>query len=76
MPPDLTKFTERNGGMFPAERVRRIIEGRGVPSHGDREMPVWGDVFRIPREGGAMSPEAARIDAIVRYLQAIQERGA
>jgi mono/diheme cytochrome c family protein len=76
MPPDLTKFTGRNGGMFPGERVRRIIEGRGVPSHGDREMPVWGDVFRIPREGGAMSPEAARIDAIVRYLQAIQERGA
>jgi mono/diheme cytochrome c family protein len=75
-PPDLTKFTERNGGMFPAELVRRIVEGRGVQSHGDREMPVWGDVFRIPREGGAMSPEATRIDAIVRYLQAIQERGA
>lgn len=76
MPPDLTKFTARNGGAFPSERVRRIIDGREVRSHGDREMPVWGDVFRIPREGGALSPEAGRIDAIVRYLQAIQERGA
>jgi mono/diheme cytochrome c family protein len=75
MPPDLTKFTDRNGGVFPSERVRRIIDGRDVRSHGDREMPVWGDVFRTPRAGGTTSPEAGRIDAIVRYLQAIQQRG-
>ena len=75
-PPDLTRFTARNGGMFPSERVRRIIDGRDVPSHGDREMPVWGDVFRIPRGEPATAAAVARIDAIVRYLEAIQERGA
>jgi hypothetical protein len=39
-------------------------------------MPVWGDAFRSAREG--LSPEAAkaRIDAVVRYLEAIQERDA
>jgi mono/diheme cytochrome c family protein len=74
-PPDLTTFTHRNGGVFPSERVRRIIDGRDVPSHGDREMPVWGDVFRIPRGAEETSPDAARIAAMLRYLEAIQQRG-
>jgi len=74
MPPDLTQFTRRNAGVFPSERVYRIIDGRDVPSHGDREMPVWGDVFRTV-SGGA-SEVRARIDAIVRYLAGIQERPA
>jgi mono/diheme cytochrome c family protein len=72
MPPDLTQYTRRNGGMFPTERVYRIVDGRDVPSHGDREMPVWGDVFKIGSQGSAVK---ARIDAIVRYLAGIQERG-
>jgi mono/diheme cytochrome c family protein len=77
MPPDLTTFTMRNGGMFPSERVRRIIDGRDVASHGEREMPVWGDAFRRTRAGGLSEDAlAARIDAIVRYLEAIQQRGA
>ena len=73
-PPDLTRYTARNGGVFPSERLRQIIDGRGVASHGTREMPVWGDAFRSGPE--RLSPEAvnARIDAIVGYLEAIQER--
>ena len=63
----------RNGGLFPSERVYRIIDGRDVPSHGIEDMPVWGDVFR--RSGDATEASVkARIDAIVRYLQAIQAR--
>jgi mono/diheme cytochrome c family protein len=72
-PPDLTQFTRRNGGMFPSERVYRIIEGRDIPSHGDREMPIWGDIFKVGSSGLEVR---ARIDAIVRYLAGIQERGA
>lgn len=75
-PPDLTKFTTRNGGMFPSERVYRIIDGREVPSHGDREMPIWGDAFRHSRDGFSAESVKARIDAIVAYLEAIQERAA
>jgi mono/diheme cytochrome c family protein len=71
-PPDLTQFTRRNGGIFPSERVFRIVDGRDVPSHGDREMPVWGDVFKLGSSGSAVKD---RIDAIVRYLAGIQERG-
>lgn len=75
-PPDLTQFTRRNGGMFPSERVYRIIDGRDVASHGDREMPVWGDAFREAFGGSSAAAVKARIDAIVRYLQSIQERAA
>jgi mono/diheme cytochrome c family protein len=73
-PPDLTKFTAMNGGVFPGERVFRIIDGRDVPSHGNREMPVWGDAFRS--SPGGLTDEAikARIRAILKYLQGIQER--
>jgi mono/diheme cytochrome c family protein len=76
MPPDLTQFTRRNGGVFPSERVYRIIDGRDVPSHGDREMPVWGDALREAPGGGTAAAVKARIDAIVRYLAGIQERPA
>lgn len=75
-PPDLTQYTKRNGGMFPSERVYRIIDGRDVPSHGDREMPVWGDAFREAFGGAGPAAVKARIDAIVRYLEGIQERAA
>jgi mono/diheme cytochrome c family protein len=76
MPPDLTKYTARNGGVFPSERVYRIIDGRDVRSHGDREMPVWGDAFRISPNGMTAASVKARVEAIVRYLRSIQERGA
>ncbi len=76
MPPDLTQYTARNGGVFPSERVQRIIDGRDVPSHGDREMPVWGDAFQAVRGGTSEQAVKARIDAIVRYLAGIQERAA
>jgi len=75
-PPDLTQFAQRNGGMFPSERVRRIIDGRDVPSHGDRSMPVWGDTFRRTSREGTDAAANARVDALVRYLQSIQERPA
>jgi mono/diheme cytochrome c family protein len=74
MPPDLTSFTRRNAGVFPSERVYRIIDGRDVPAHGDREMPVWGDAFRAPRSGMSRADADARIQALVRFLEAIQER--
>ena len=72
LPPDLTTFALRNGGVFPAERVRQAIDGTGTAAHGDRDMPVWGAVFK--RTGGGDA--AARIDAIVRFLEGLQQRPA
>jgi mono/diheme cytochrome c family protein len=72
--PDLTTYTARNGGVFPGERLRQMIEGRGPAAHGDRTMPVWGDVFR--RQENGTDGASARIDALVLFLQSIQQRKA
>jgi mono/diheme cytochrome c family protein len=64
-PPDLTSYTERNNGV-----------GRDVLSHGDREMPVWGDAFRAEPDGLTADEAKARIGAILGYLRAIQRRDA
>jgi mono/diheme cytochrome c family protein len=71
-PPDLTQFARRNGGVFPSAQATRIIDGRDVGAHGSVEMPVWGNAFRAT----ASEPDAARhrIEAIVHYLESIQER--
>jgi len=70
--PDLTRFTMRNGGMFPSVRVQRIIDGTDVTSHGTREMPVWGNVFM--RAGASDQVVETRIEALTRFLESIQER--
>ena len=74
-PADLTQFALRNGGIFPNEKVRRLIDGRdaGVRAHGNIEMPIWGDAFQI-REGLSESAAKGRIEAIMYYLGSIQQR--
>lgn len=75
-PPDLTRLSAANGGLFPVARVRRIVDGREVEAHGTRDMPVWGDVFKTTRDNMTPGDAAARILAIVRYLESIQQRDA
>ena len=75
-PPDLTRFTARNGGVFPRERVYRIVDGLHITAHGDRDMPVWGDAFSRSREGLSEADVKSRIEAIVSYLERIQHRDA
>ena len=73
-PSDLTRLAIGNGGVFPADRLREVIDGRHVTSHGVRDMPIWGDVFRYRGGEGDKRSISERIDAIVRYLAGIQER--
>lgn len=74
-PPDLTTFTARNGGTFPSARIRDIIDGRAVASHGTREMPVWGNGFSNSRGGYGADEIKRRIEALVKHLESIQSRG-
>lgn len=70
-PPDLTLLARRNGGQFPEERVRKIIEGEESPvAHGSREMPVWGPVFHQIEED--VDRGHVRVDNLVKYLESIQ----
>jgi mono/diheme cytochrome c family protein len=72
-PADLTTLAIRNGGKFPDTRVYAYIEGSDeVASHGSREMPVWGDLFR------SMSPADApvvhqRISNLTEYVKSFQK---
>ena len=70
--PNLRTLSARNGGVFPREATVRAITGVGLPSHGSRDMPVYGELLRRlrPRDPGA----GTRIDALVSYLEQIQDR--
>lgn len=72
--PNLRTLRQRNGGDFPADTVAAYIDGRRLPaSHGDRLMPIWGDVFDTTARivPGADSADM-RIAAIVDYLEELQ----
>jgi hypothetical protein len=49
----------------------RAISGAGLPAHGSRAMPIYGDLLRRvrPRDPGA----GTSIDAIASYLEQIQD---
>lgn len=73
-PADLTQIAARNKGTFPAERVHQIIDGRqAVRPHGDSQMPVWGEAFGKSMTAGSDEATAARIRALVKYLESIQK---
>lgn len=79
-PADLTKIAKTNKGQFPARKLAEIIDGRAiVGAHGQREMPVWGDRYRVRIEANeptsAINRRArAQISALVEYLRTIQEK--
>ena len=73
--PNLRTLTRRSGGEFPAAAVASYIDGRDLPvAHGERLMPIWGDVFDATTE---LLPEAEdaelRVQAVVDYLRELQD---
>jgi mono/diheme cytochrome c family protein len=75
-PTDLTKLTKKHGVPPIPSKVAKVIDGRmSVPSHGPREMPVWGRKFKEELGPGQSTTEDATrrtIDSIVNYLVSIQ----
>ena len=69
--PDLTVLTRDHRGEFPAAYVRDVILGESIfPSHGSREMPIWGPIFHhVERD---MDWGAVRVSNLVDYLKSIQ----
>jgi mono/diheme cytochrome c family protein len=73
-PSDLTRISAHSGGVFPLERITRIISGEEQvdAGHGTREMPVWGPIFSYvesDRDFGRV-----RIDNLARYLRQLQRQ--
>lgn len=77
---DLTGIAQRNGGVFPAERVAEVIRGgSAVTTHGG-QMPAWGLVFLKDPAGPADGQPATstaverRIAELVASLESIQAK--
>src|SRR5689334_11675861 len=80
--PDLTTLSKRNGGVFPVDRITKVIDGRTeIAAHGSRDMPIWG------RRWGASAAEhyvdvpynhealiRFRVISIIDYLNRIQQK--
>src|SRR5262245_7727674 len=77
-PADLTTISRRHGGTFPYAPVYAVIDGRfPVPSHGEREMPVWGRQFleddaKLYGPAGGEIVTSERIHNLAGYVQSLQ----
>ena len=74
-PSDLTTMAKRNGGVFPVQYAWEVIDGRAakqVGSHGSRDMPVWGYIYRAEDTQPADLHARNRISSLLDYLARIQ----
>lgn len=76
--PDISRMTQRQGGIFPGEQVRRIIDGtKPIGAHGTRVMPVWGFEFHAQNAQNPQPEKATRamVDRLAEHVRSLQ-RGA
>jgi mono/diheme cytochrome c family protein len=72
--PNLRELEKRNGGTFPTEAVKAYVDGRNtVTAHGNRIMPVWGDVFKAATAGDEPLV-GTRIAVLVAFIEELQYR--
>ncbi len=72
-PADLTLLASKNKGKFPGAMVNNAIVGAEIAaSHGSRDMPVWGDIFKS-LAGGQMIAEM-RVKNLTSYVESLQQK--
>lgn len=78
-PTDLTRLSAGNGGVFPAERVVKRIDGRDpLVSHGS-PMPVYGSFFEgqdasMKAPSGQPILTSQPIIDLIAYLESLQSQ--
>jgi mono/diheme cytochrome c family protein len=86
-PADLTRLSAANSGVFPFARIYDVIDGRfEVVTHGTRDMPVWGEIYKRSSTQGqhgtlpylsskdvVESIVRVRILALIEYIFTLQE---
>jgi mono/diheme cytochrome c family protein len=71
-PTDLTQLARKNRGIFPSERVRRVLRhGTGLPPTGQGYMPIWGPLLKL-LNGDPPGVTEVRIRGLTEYLKAMQ----
>ena len=81
-PTNLTELKAQNNGVFTRDRLKRSIDGRdSVSAHGSRDMPIWGNIFKLQAmEEGILQNDKSgleqnisnKIDALLDYMNQIQ----
>ncbi len=73
-PTDLTQLSKKNQGIFPSDEVMTSIDGtRLVRTHGEAEMPVWGEVFeKYDRSRKSPKQAQAKVKVITEYILKLQ----
>ena len=72
-PADLTQISRKNGGKYPEIRVQRVINGEDdVAAHGNRDMPIWGQIFR--HMSANEDEGAVRVYNLVKYIEQMQAK--
>ena len=71
-PLDLTQIARKNGGRFPEIRVFLSITQDVDGAHGNREMPVWGPVFRSLQSGDSLW--RLRVENLTEYIRTLQAK--
>jgi len=71
VPADLTTIAKRHGGKFSPADVETVINGQGVMvSHGTRDMPLWGPVFKSIAPDDSVAK--LRMANLIDYVKGIQ----
>jgi len=76
-PADLTQLSKNNNGTFPFWQMYRVVDGREeIKGHGARDMPIWGQEFRLQAGSSSMaeSQVRGRILELIYYLESIQAK--
>jgi mono/diheme cytochrome c family protein len=71
-PPDLTQLSRKHEGKFPDAYVAAKLKAVDQPSHGSKDMPVWGPLLSSVSHDGAETQ--LRVSNIVQYLGSIQAK--
>lgn len=78
IPPDLTRLSAENGGVFPRDYVLGVIDGFERGTHFSAAMPEFGagdmgPTVVVEDEFGLGTPIPARLLALGAWLESIQE---
>jgi hypothetical protein len=72
--PDLTLLKRKNKGIYPLDKVIWAIDGRrDVRAHGDRQMPVWGEIFTTEERKYPERTSALKAKLIAEYIGMLQQ---
>ncbi|HEX9146004.1 MAG TPA: cytochrome c [Candidatus Binatia bacterium] len=73
--PDLSLLKKNHKGIYPLDDVMAAIDGRrSVRAHGDRQMPVWGEVFHkdVEKQKYSELTSLLRAKMIAEYVAQLQ----